>query len=159
MDGLAVETLNTLIAGGLGILGAVLGGLLGFWAAHRLQRQALEAERNRVSYAIFAGLLSVQYFLDDLLNDDSESLDQKVRRLSETDFYCRVFEDNLGNLGTLGSGEAVLLYEVYKDEAAVEAHRAAPHYTKWRETVKDWFDGDIGRSLATPVYPSEANWR
>ena len=51
------------------------------------------------------------------------------------------------------------LYEVYKDEAALEAHRQAPHYTKWRETVADWFDGDITRSVATPVYPSEANWR
>jgi len=51
------------------------------------------------------------------------------------------------------------LYEVYKDQAAVDAHRQAPHYTKWRETVKDWFDGEIGRHVATPVYPSEANWR
>ncbi len=51
------------------------------------------------------------------------------------------------------------LYEVYKDEAALEAHRQAPHYTKWRETVSDWFDGDIGRAVATPVYPSESNWR
>ena len=51
------------------------------------------------------------------------------------------------------------LYEVYKDEAALEAHRQAPHYTKWRETVADWFDGEITRSVATPVYPSEANWR
>ncbi|HJN86554.1 MAG: putative quinol monooxygenase [Dehalococcoidia bacterium] len=44
------------------------------------------------------------------------------------------------------------LYEVYKDQAAVDAHRAAPHYTKWRETVKDWFDGEIGRSVATPIH-------
>ena len=51
------------------------------------------------------------------------------------------------------------LYEVYKDQAAVDAHRAAPHYTKWRETVKDWFDGEITRSTATPVYPSEGSWR
>ncbi len=51
------------------------------------------------------------------------------------------------------------LYEVYTDEAAVEAHRQAPHYTKWRETVKDWFDGEIVRHTATPVYPSEDSWR
>ncbi len=44
------------------------------------------------------------------------------------------------------------LYEVYKDQAAVDAHRAAPHYTKWRETGKDWFDGEIGRSVATPIH-------
>jgi quinol monooxygenase YgiN len=41
----------------------------------------------------------------------------------------------------------------------VDAHRAAPHYTKWRETVKDWFDGEIIRHTATPVYPSEDSWR
>ena len=51
------------------------------------------------------------------------------------------------------------LYEVYKDQAAVDAHRQAPHYTKWRETVKDWFDGEIIRHTATPVYPSEDSWR
>ncbi|MGW1344127.1 putative quinol monooxygenase [Kribbella sp. NPDC002412] len=27
------------------------------------------------------------------------------------------------------------LYEVYADEAAVEAHRAAPHFPVWREAV------------------------
>ena len=25
------------------------------------------------------------------------------------------------------------LYEVYHDQAAVDAHRASPHYVKWRE--------------------------
>ena len=51
------------------------------------------------------------------------------------------------------------LYEVYKDQAAVDAHRQAPHYLKWRETVSDWFDGELSRAVATPVYPTEANWR
>ena len=50
------------------------------------------------------------------------------------------------------------LYEVYKDQAAVDAHRQAPHYTKWRETVKDWFDGEIVRRVASPVFPSEGSW-
>lgn len=115
MNWLTNEMSNTLIAGALGIFGVIIGGAFGFWAAHRLQSQVAEAERNRISYAIFAGLLSVQCFLDGLLNEDNESHEQKVQRLSETDFYCRVFEENLGNLGTLGPGEAILLYEVYKD--------------------------------------------
>ena len=51
------------------------------------------------------------------------------------------------------------LYEVYKDQAAVDAHRQAPHYTKWRETVGDWFDGEVVRHVATPVYPPEGAWR
>ncbi len=52
----------------------------------------------------------------------------------------------------------VHLYEIYQDEAAVEAHRAAPHYLKWREEVADWFDGEIERSVATPVYPKDSEW-
>ena len=52
----------------------------------------------------------------------------------------------------------VHLYEIYRDEAAVEAHRAAPHYTKWRAEVADWFDGEIERSIATPVYPKDSEW-
>ncbi len=51
------------------------------------------------------------------------------------------------------------LYEIYHDDAAVEAHRAAPHYLKWREEVADWFAGETVRRLATPVYPPEGAWR
>ena len=50
------------------------------------------------------------------------------------------------------------LYEVYQDQAAVDAHRAAPHYTKWRETVADWFDGELIRRVGAPVYPPESSW-
>ncbi len=50
------------------------------------------------------------------------------------------------------------LYEVYKDQAAVDAHRQAPHYTKWRETVQDWFAAETVRRVASPVYPPEAAW-
>ena len=52
----------------------------------------------------------------------------------------------------------VYLYEIYRDEAALEAHRQAPHFVKWRETVKDWFAAETIRHLATPVYPPEAAW-
>ncbi len=55
--------------------------------------------------------------------------------------------------------DTIHLYEVYRDAAALEAHRKAPHYTKWRETVKDWFDGDPVRSVCSNVYPSDKEWR
>jgi len=51
------------------------------------------------------------------------------------------------------------LYEVYKDQAAVDAHRQAPHYTKWRETVQDWFAAETVRRVASPVFPPEESWR
>ena len=50
------------------------------------------------------------------------------------------------------------LYEVYKYEAALEAHRNAPHYKKWRETVEDWFDGDLERVMMDTVFPSDQGW-
>ena len=28
-----------------------------------------------------------------------------------------------------------VLYEIYRDESALEAHRAAPHFAQWREAV------------------------
>jgi autoinducer 2-degrading protein len=31
-----------------------------------------------------------------------------------------------------------VLYEVYRDEAGMEAHKATAHYAKWRDAVADW---------------------
>ena len=28
-----------------------------------------------------------------------------------------------------------ILYEIYEDEAAIEAHRASPHYAEWRKAA------------------------
>ena len=50
------------------------------------------------------------------------------------------------------------LYEVYQDEAAIEAHRRAPHYLKWRETVKDWYAAEPVRRWCVTVYPPDSNW-
>ena len=52
------------------------------------------------------------------------------------------------------------LYEVYiNQDAHANLHRNAPHYLKWRETVQDWFDGDIERVTLTPLFPSEDGWK
>ena len=40
------------------------------------------------------------------------------------------------------------LYEVYKDDAAIAAHREAPHFVKWRDTTKDWLAKPYSRTLA-----------
>jgi quinol monooxygenase YgiN len=53
----------------------------------------------------------------------------------------------------------IFLYEVYKDEKALEAHRQAPHFQKWRETVKDWFDGEPQRHVCSTVFPTEDAWK
>jgi quinol monooxygenase YgiN len=49
-------------------------------------------------------------------------------------------------------------YEIYKDEAALEAHRAAPHYAVWRAAA-DTLDGPSEPVRVTPVFPAaRAYW-
>ena len=52
------------------------------------------------------------------------------------------------------------LYEVYENEGAhMTAHRNAPHYLKWRETVSPWFDGDISAVPMNTIFPSDGGWK
>jgi len=44
-------------------------------------------------------------------------------------------------------------YEVYKDEAALEAHRAAPHYAIWRAAA-DSLDGPTEAVRCQTVFPA-----
>jgi autoinducer 2-degrading protein len=49
-------------------------------------------------------------------------------------------------------------YEVYTEEAALEAHRAAPHYAVWRAAA-DTLDGPTEAIRCRPVFPtSPAYW-
>ena len=49
-------------------------------------------------------------------------------------------------------------YEVYKDEKALEAHRAAPHYAVWRAAA-DTLDGPTEPTRCQPVFPADrAYW-
>jgi autoinducer 2-degrading protein len=49
-------------------------------------------------------------------------------------------------------------FEVYKDEAALEAHRAAPHYAVWRAAA-DSLEGPTEAIRCTTVFPAaRAYW-
>ena len=43
-------------------------------------------------------------------------------------------------------------YEMYRDEAAIEAHRAAPHYAVWRAAA-DALDGPVEVMRTASVFP------
>src|SRR6266571_9302643 len=45
-------------------------------------------------------------------------------------------------------------YEVYKDAAAVEAHRAAPHYAVWSAARAEAVEGGIEATHTQSVFPS-----
>ena len=49
-------------------------------------------------------------------------------------------------------------YEVYKDQAALDAHRAAPHYAIWKAAA-DTLDGPTEATRCKTVFPSaDAYW-
>jgi quinol monooxygenase YgiN len=49
-------------------------------------------------------------------------------------------------------------FEVYKDQAALDAHRAAPHYAVWRAAA-DTLDGPTEAIRCTTVFPADrAYW-
>jgi (4S)-4-hydroxy-5-phosphonooxypentane-2,3-dione isomerase len=48
-------------------------------------------------------------------------------------------------------------YEVYKDEAALEAHRTMPHYAVW-QGVADVLDGPTEPTRCTTVFPAERGY-
>jgi (4S)-4-hydroxy-5-phosphonooxypentane-2,3-dione isomerase len=45
-------------------------------------------------------------------------------------------------------------FEVYKDQAALDAHRAAPHYAVWRAAA-DTLDGPTEPIRCTTVFPAD----
>jgi quinol monooxygenase YgiN len=47
--------------------------------------------------------------------------------------------------------------EVYRDEAALEAHRAAPHYAVWRAAA-DTLDGPAEATRCHTVFPSASQY-
>jgi autoinducer 2-degrading protein len=48
-------------------------------------------------------------------------------------------------------------FEVYRDAAALEAHRAAPHYAVWAAAA-DTLDGPVQVTRCDPVFPAEAGY-
>ena len=48
-------------------------------------------------------------------------------------------------------------FEVYRDEAALEAHRAAPHYAVWRAAA-DTLDGPPQATRCRSVFPAAAGY-
>ena len=50
-------------------------------------------------------------------------------------------------------------HEVYKDQAALEAHRTMPHYAVWRAAASDALDGPTEATRCATVFPAaRAYW-
>jgi quinol monooxygenase YgiN len=50
-------------------------------------------------------------------------------------------------------------YEVYKDQAALEAHRNTPHFKLYAEKTKAWLAAPPERRFGKNLIPSDGAWR
>jgi quinol monooxygenase YgiN len=51
------------------------------------------------------------------------------------------------------------LFEVYKDDKAVEAHKKMPHFVKWLETTKNWLAAPLEIVPCSTIYPPADTWK
>ena len=52
-----------------------------------------------------------------------------------------------------------VLYEVYRDQAAFDAHCQAPHFIQWRDLTKDWtVEPRTPMVTFQPAYPAPSAW-
>lgn len=51
-----------------------------------------------------------------------------------------------------------VIIEAFKDEAAIEAHRQAPHYLRWRDAVTDMMAETRYAIKANSIDPRDADW-
>ena len=49
-----------------------------------------------------------------------------------------------------------LLYEVYRDEPAMQAHKETAHYATWRDTIADWMAEPRRGVKHRNLFPEEA---
>lgn len=52
------------------------------------------------------------------------------------------------------SATTFYLYEVYTDQAALDAHRESAHYDRWRQTVEPLLAGERTRILSERLFPA-----
>jgi (4S)-4-hydroxy-5-phosphonooxypentane-2,3-dione isomerase len=51
-----------------------------------------------------------------------------------------------------------VLVEVYRDEAATEAHKETAHYAKWRDTVAPMMKDPRARTKFSNLFPADGGW-
>lgn len=49
-------------------------------------------------------------------------------------------------------------YEVYRDQAAVDAHRATSHFAMWSDAAKECLDGPAERMSTETIFPSDPGY-
>ena len=51
-----------------------------------------------------------------------------------------------------------MLYEVYRDEAGMQAHKETAHYAAWRDAVEPWMAEPRQGVKYDNIFPGEEGW-
>lgn len=55
--------------------------------------------------------------------------------------------------------QTICLYEVFRSEADLDAHRAQDYYQRWMALSRDWRDTSAcSRRVLHHIYPADAEW-
>jgi len=55
--------------------------------------------------------------------------------------------------------QTICLYEVFRSEADLDAHRAQTHYAFWMEMSRDWRDhASYSRRVLRHIHPPDSEW-
>ncbi len=57
-----------------------------------------------------------------------------------------------------GDPNVLHLFEVYRDDAAVDAHVATPHFQRFAEVTRDWHVKPFEVVSTTVLYPPPESW-
>ena len=109
-------------------------------------------EREGPMFAIWVAVQVKPERRDDFL----KAIEEDARGSREDEPGCLRFD-------VLQDGEdsdRYYFYEVYRDEGALEAHRAAPHYQVWAAAVASGvLAGPAQAKRTTSIFPRDAGWR
>jgi autoinducer 2-degrading protein len=98
------------------------------------------------------------------------TIEIQVRPEKAGEFLAATLENHRGSLrepgvlrfDVLQSAEdpaRFLLYEVYRDEAATQAHKETPHYQAWKLAVEPWMAAPrTGRAYRTLAPAEPQGW-
>ena len=82
-----------------------------------------------------------------VIKEDAENTSAK----EEGNFQFTVIQNN-------DDPDSFFFLEVYKDQAALDAHRTMPHFLKYREATADIYVSDPVRAFGTNVFPGDSYW-
>ncbi|MEK9658325.1 MAG: putative quinol monooxygenase [Chloroflexota bacterium] len=83
----------------------------------------------------------------EVIREDAENTTMR----EDGNFQFNVVQDN-------ADPDHFFLYEVYRDQAAFEAHRQMPHFLKYRKATENIYVSEPVRTIGTNLYPSDADW-